>query len=68
VRVKVLEPGIQSRWCDRCQTFRYFILETMDDPRFPDVLKLRWLTANEAADHEASIDDEDLALIMENWH
>lgn len=70
VRVKVLEPGVQSRWCDRCQTYRYFILEQVTDPRFQwgeGVLRLRWMTAEEAADHEAVIDDEDLALIMENW-
>lgn len=67
VRIKVVEPGIQSRWCDRCETWVYFVLEPMTDPRFKDVLKLRWLTPVEAAEHEASIDNEELELIMENW-
>lgn len=48
VRVKVLIPGIQSRWCDRCQDWRYFTLEELGDEKFQDVLKLRWLTSREA--------------------
>jgi hypothetical protein len=48
VRVKVLEPGIQSRWCDRCGTYRYFMLEAMNDDRFPSTLRLRWLSVEEA--------------------
>lgn len=50
VRVKVLEPGVQSRWCDRCQTWRYFALEELVPGTWR--LRLRWLTDQEAEDHE----------------
>lgn len=65
VRVKVLEPGIQSRWCDRCQTWQYFDLQPMTDERFPDTLRLRWLTKEEVMEHECSIDDDTWALTLD---
>ena len=61
VRVKVLEPGVQSRYCDRCGEWRYFILEPM--PKMDHVLRLRWLTVDEVLAHEASIDDEIFAEV-----
>ena len=48
IRVKIIEPGIQSRWCDRCQDYRYFTLEL--HPKF-GALKLRWLTDMEVQEH-----------------
>lgn len=49
VRVKVIEPGIQSRWCDRCGTYRYFSLDPVTDARLAGALRLRWLTSTEVA-------------------
>jgi hypothetical protein len=54
VRIKVLVPGIQSRWCDRCGVWRYFTLEPM--PKFDGMLQLRWLTDKEAKAHEQEAD------------
>lgn len=67
VRVKVLEPGIQSRWCERCQDWRYFVLESVPDERFANCLRLRWLTTLEAERYVNALDDTDPRLIMENW-
>lgn len=58
VRVKVLVPGVQSRWCDRCKTWRYFTLEPM--PKFPNMLQFRWLSDREAKAHEHEADQEHL--------
>jgi hypothetical protein len=54
VRVKVVEPGIQSRWCDRCGEWRYFTLEEMQ--MIPGTLRFRWLSDGEAEDHERQAD------------
>lgn len=58
VRIKVLEPGVQSRWCDRCGEWRYFTLEPVNDARFQDTLRMRWLSAAETAAHVAMADSE----------
>lgn len=58
VRVKVLEPGVQSRWCDRCDCYRYFDLQPM--PKLEGVLALRWLTTVEGKAHEALADQINL--------
>lgn len=55
VRVKVIEPGVQSRWCDRCQDYRYFTLEPM--AMLTDTLKLRWLDQLEVAQYLADLDE-----------
>lgn len=54
IRVKVLEPGVQSRWCDRCQAWRYFTLEPMAN--LDHTLKLRWLNDTEVKTHEETVD------------
>jgi hypothetical protein len=42
------------------------VLEEMGG-KMEGTLRLRWLTAVEASEHEATIDQEDVDLIMENW-
>ncbi len=56
VRVKVLEPGVQSRRCDRCDAWRYFILEPMTG-KMEGTLRLRWLSEEEVAVYEGEIDE-----------
>jgi hypothetical protein len=58
VRVKYVEPGVQSRWCARCQVWRYFTLEPMAGEKWEGVLRLRWLTDSETAEHEAGLDGD----------
>ena len=45
VRVKIVEPGVQTRKCDLCKTVNHFTLEPSQ--MFPDRLRLRWLTDSE---------------------
>lgn len=51
IRVKVIEPGVQARWCDRCKEYRYFILEFQ--PKF-GALKFRWMSDREIEHHLAT--------------
>ena len=46
IRVKIVEPGVQLRKCEACNGERWFILEPMLS--IPGVLKLRWVTTEEA--------------------
>lgn len=52
MRVKIAEPGVQSRRCELCHRVNYFILESI--ARFPGTLWLRWITEHEAAEYEAA--------------
>jgi len=46
IRVKIVEPGVQVRKCEACNTAQWFILEPMLS--MPGTLKLRWVTTGEA--------------------
>lgn len=50
VRVKINEPGVQARWCDRCGRTRYFRLAEL--PGMEGLLRLTWLSDSEALEHE----------------
>ena len=47
VRVKVVEPGYQDRYCPLCKTTSTFVLEEIGS--LPGTLRLRWLTGGEVA-------------------
>lgn len=49
VRIKYVQPGVQMRWCDRCEMWRFFDLVPL--PGFDKVLKIRWMTDAEVADY-----------------
>lgn len=56
VRVKVLEPGVQTRWCGRCEEWRYFNLYPA--PKVEGILKLHWMTDSEIDQYIMAMDDE----------
>lgn len=62
IRVKIVEPGVQVRKCEACNSARWFILEPMST--LPGTLKLRWVTTAEA---EAYIAEQsaDVSLAQE---
>jgi hypothetical protein len=59
VRVKTVEPGLQSRKCELCLTVNWFVLEKIHNSFAEGVLKLRWLSDSEATAmqeaHEADL-------------
>lgn len=58
VRVKVIEPGVQARWCEPCNKYRYFTLEATNQITEGGlkVLRLRWLTDQESVAYESLSD------------
>lgn len=64
IRVKIIEPGLQSRKCELCKTVNYFMLEEL--MIVPGVLKLRWVSEAEAERYlKAVVTDEQLAHDVE---
>lgn len=49
IRVKIVEPGLQSRVCGYHHSTHYFRLEEMR--MMPGTLRLRWVTTDEASDY-----------------
>ena len=62
IRVKIVEPGVQVRKCEACNTAQWFILEPM--LAIPGTLKLRWVTTAEA-DAYIAAQSTDTALAQE---
>ena len=50
IRVKIVEPGVQSRRCALCHQVNWFQLTESDNLRWKGLLKLEWITAEEAAE------------------
>lgn len=55
VRVKIKEPGVQSRPCPLCHAVNYFVLEGSADPKWEGSLFMRWISADEAKRIEAGM-------------
>lgn len=49
IRVKIAEPGVYERTCDRCGGAYWFLLEVSAVPGEQGILKLRWIDAIHAA-------------------
>ncbi len=48
IRVKIKEPGIQSRTCPLCKTTNYFRLTESDNVRWKGLLRMQWISEEEA--------------------
>ena len=57
VRVKIIEPGVQSRWCEVCRVWRFFRLSEVVS--MPGLLKLHWLTDSEVVEYKAGLTGDD---------
>jgi hypothetical protein len=60
VRVKIKEPGVQSRRCELCHAENWFVLEESPDERWKGMLFMRWISAAEARGIEQGIAESDL--------
>jgi hypothetical protein len=45
VRIKIIEPGVQERWCNRCGQHKHFELQPTSTV---GLLKLRWFTPQQS--------------------
>lgn len=52
IRVKIVEPGIYKRVCDVCKKTNIYLLE--EYASVPGVLKLRWISLQEATAYMAA--------------
>lgn len=62
VRVKIKEPGVQSRPCPLCKKTNYFVLEESDQERWKGMLFMRWVDEAEARRIEAGMAEGDELL------
>ena len=65
VRVKIVQPGLQTRRCELCHQLNTFVLEELS--AIPGTLRLRWLSAGEVTDmkrkHVSDVVDMDVSQL-----